>query len=338
MSSQITKESSNPKEKMDAILNYCQKNIRYEQVYFENGEIIPNSCSEILKNKFGDCKDYSLLIYSLAKAAGINAKLALSYRGRGLEFFPTISVDQFNHMLVYLNFNGKDYWYDGTNRTGIPGITTTDLINQKALILDKDNSRLINIDEYPENNLIVKGNLSAQDEDLKGNLEISFQGQYAINLFYAKFNSNKGAFAQVLDKWLKKNLNHSIIVQNLSWSEDKDKFIVNVKCDIPNSILSVDNIRYVSLKKIIPEIIPLKEGILKPSEVFYYPYYDKVKIDLKLENLAGLNDDQKFYNIYYNYHLSPGPFNKNDAKKFVKDYNTVLEQFNKNIKLRISGS
>ena len=64
---------------MDAIAKYCQNNIRYEQVYIEKGEIIPNNYETIINNKYGDCKDYSVAIYCLAKSIGLNPNLAIEF-------------------------------------------------------------------------------------------------------------------------------------------------------------------------------------------------------------------------------------------------------------------
>ncbi|HEX9972990.1 MAG TPA: transglutaminase domain-containing protein, partial [bacterium] len=184
LAQEITMGTTTAKEKMDAIFEYCQKNVRYEQVYLEKGEFIPNDYQTILARKYGDCKDYSLLMYVLAKSIGVNPNLALCYRGRGVKFYEDITVSQFNHAIVYLNDAGHDYWYDGTNRIGIPGVTTKDLMNATALILEKNNSRLTTIAESPGNKLQIEGAFNYNNKGLVGEIKISLFCQFAIDFFY----------------------------------------------------------------------------------------------------------------------------------------------------------
>ena len=100
---------------MDAIFEYCQKNVRYEQVYLDFGEIIPNISTVIFDKKFGDCKDYAILIYTMAKCADLDPHFAICYRGRRRMMIEEIPVSQFNHAFIHFKYQGNDYWYDGEN-------------------------------------------------------------------------------------------------------------------------------------------------------------------------------------------------------------------------------
>lgn len=170
LAEKITAGIQSPKEKMDALFNYCQKNIRYEQVYLKNGDIVPNYVSVILKRNYGDCKDYSTALYALAHSIGLEPCLALAYRGRGEVFYPNVPVSQFNHMLVYFRYHGKIYWYDGTDTQGIPGLTSDDLINQDALVLERGDSRIVRIAEDPGNRLSISGTLNAAGNGFNGDV------------------------------------------------------------------------------------------------------------------------------------------------------------------------
>ncbi|MBI3134979.1 MAG: DUF3857 and transglutaminase domain-containing protein [Bacteroidetes bacterium] len=64
-------------EKMDTIYKWVQTNIKY--IAFEDGinGYVPRSCSEVMKNRYGDCKDMSNLLIEMLAFAGVkNAYVA----------------------------------------------------------------------------------------------------------------------------------------------------------------------------------------------------------------------------------------------------------------------
>lgn len=326
----ITKDLDTSEEKLEAIFNYCQKNIRYEQVYLARGEFIPNDCKTILSRKYGDCKDYSTIIYTLAKSAGLNPNLALCYRGRGREFFEDIPVDQFNHVIVYYNDGEKDFWFDGTNRIGIPGITTSDLINQEALILEKENSRLKIIEENSSNLLSLKGKLKATNKNLNGSLSIELLDQYAIEFFYLNLYLNAADMGEYIATWIKNNLSESVILNKMNWKEEDKKFSIEIECEIPNSISIIEDNYYTSLTRIFPKLFPSVD--IGNEEIFYYPFYNKVNIDIPIVGLRK-NNVSKNYNLKIDYYIPPGPFNNEDKSQFADQFVTIKAKFNNKIKL-----
>lgn len=333
---EITSEYSKDKEKMDAILRFCQKNIRYEQVYMTKGEIIPNNPETILKNRYGDCKDYSLLIYSLAKSVGLTPHLALCYRGRGTEFYPDIPANQFNHMIVNFHYDKIDYWYDGTNRTGIPGITSKDLINQNALILEKENSHISTIGESENNLLLIKGKLKPEKNDLSGELNLSFNEQFAIEYFFAESYLSKKDMEILLLKIIKETLNQSIIINKINWKSHENAFEVNLNCKIPNGLLSLNNSYYTSINRLFPLIINADSSDLNPRSLFYFPDYNKVSLDILLEGLSSPDngtDKSSSFHIGYSISLPAGPFKGDNKKNFIEKFTKTYFECNQKTKL-----
>lgn len=60
-----------------AVLQYVQKNIRYLSVSMGAGAYAPNPPDVVLKRRFGDCKDKTLLTLTMLKALGIDARAGL---------------------------------------------------------------------------------------------------------------------------------------------------------------------------------------------------------------------------------------------------------------------
>ncbi|HEX2964064.1 MAG TPA: transglutaminase-like domain-containing protein, partial [Ignavibacteriales bacterium] len=331
----LTRGLTDPKEKMDAIFNYCQKNIRYEQVYIQGGEFIPNDCSLILKRKFGDCKDYSAIIYTLAKCAGVNASLALCFRGRGVEFYD-IPASQFNHAIVHYFYKGKDYWYDGTNRISEAGLTTFDLANQTALVIEKDNSRPVKIAENEMNLFSITGELKEDGNGFLAELKLSFAKQYAIDFLYPDIFLNRTDMKDYITHWIKENLSRNISVSEMKWNKGNDgTFEVFLNGKLPNSFTRIAPACYTSFCKIFPDLF--YDGTLdKDDELFYFPKFNRISLALQIPGMQ--NTEAASGNaaavLNYSYQIPIGPFVTEPARKdFIEKYNGIYSDLHKKFKL-----
>ncbi len=90
------------------------KEIRYTGVEFGEAAIVPRTPEEVLKRKYGDCKDKAALLVALLRSAGISAHMALLSSGTGTDVdvdLPGFGV--FDHAIVYVE-NEKPFWIDAT--------------------------------------------------------------------------------------------------------------------------------------------------------------------------------------------------------------------------------
>ena len=104
-------------ERVLAALRMVQDEIRYASISIGPGSFIPNPPDLVLERNFGDCKDKSLLLVSLLRANGIDAKLALvdSRRGNTLpDLLPTPRA--FDHAIVRVGLGPRVIWVDPTMR------------------------------------------------------------------------------------------------------------------------------------------------------------------------------------------------------------------------------
>lgn len=140
LANEITKNISKPDEKLKAIYQWVQQNIKY--VAFENAYegFVPREAKTVYERKFGDCKDMSSLITALAKSARIeNVNLAWVGTRRipyGYAELATPAVD--DHMIVVYEKEGKPYFLDATDRElpfGLPSI----FIQGKEALVQKGN-------------------------------------------------------------------------------------------------------------------------------------------------------------------------------------------------------
>lgn len=119
-------------------LQYVQKNIRYLSVAIGSGAYKPNPPAVVLARRYGDCKDKTLLLLTMLRALGIEARAGLvNTRIREAVSQRVASPGAFDHVLVRAEINGRSYWLDPTSD---PQVGSIDNISQPyfghALLID----------------------------------------------------------------------------------------------------------------------------------------------------------------------------------------------------------
>ncbi|MBN8707371.1 MAG: transglutaminase domain-containing protein [Bacteroidetes bacterium] len=323
----LTAGLSDPVEKMKALFNFCQTGFRYEQVYLSRGEFIPNSLSDILNHKYADCKDYSLLIWSLARSVGIQARLALVMRERGVPFYSDVPASQFNHLIVEWSFNGITYWYDGTNRISIPGLPGDDLINQKALVISENAGEIKSIRESGSNRIDVSGTLTQISKNLKGTLNFELKGEFALTMNYAGLFLNELDFRKFLQRWLNEQTSEEVSITDISWKIKPEMANVSCNIQIPNSVTIINGKNITSLNRIFTGMFPFRKTDLNPESLFYYPAFNRGRIDVQLLNADGSKQQQVL-----DFELPAGPFYTSEEKNaFILSAGDYLKKLNQSI-------
>ena len=98
----ITKGISDRRAQAAAIYEWVAKNIRYVAVYLGNGGLEPNSAESILANRYGDCKDHTVILEALLAAKGIASTPVLIGAGGGPTLPPVAVLGRFNHAINYI--------------------------------------------------------------------------------------------------------------------------------------------------------------------------------------------------------------------------------------------
>lgn len=98
----ITAGISDRRAQAQAIYEWVAANIRYVAVYLGNGGLEPNPASAILANRYGDCKDHTVILEALLAARGIASSPVLIGAGGG-PTLPQIPVlGRFNHAITWV--------------------------------------------------------------------------------------------------------------------------------------------------------------------------------------------------------------------------------------------
>jgi tetratricopeptide (TPR) repeat protein len=148
-SEELTKEKSSEEEKIRAIYDYVSQHFRYIGIDLGAGRYTPHAASDVLANRYGDCKDKHILLAALLAAAGIPANAALiSSKFRIDPGFPSPSL--FDHVITAVP-RGPDYLFLDTTPELAPfGLLVDTLRGRQALvILPSGNSRLVGTPANP---------------------------------------------------------------------------------------------------------------------------------------------------------------------------------------------
>jgi hypothetical protein len=101
-------------DKINKIIDYVQNDIRYMGIESGIGSIKPFPPEQVVNQRFGDCKDKSLLLVSLLKKIGIEKSFPALVNVFMLhdvdKLYPSNQV--FNHSIVRFDYNDSLYWVD----------------------------------------------------------------------------------------------------------------------------------------------------------------------------------------------------------------------------------
>ncbi|WP_170431753.1 DUF3857 domain-containing transglutaminase family protein [Ruegeria arenilitoris] len=147
IASDIRAKHVSDKERLRAALDFVQREIRYLGIEIGPGGFVPRHPDQVLRNRFGDCKDMVVLLTALLAELNIEAvPVLVDFDIRGdLEIFPP-SHNSFDHVIVSATVAGTPYFLDPTR-----GVQLGDLdhLQQadfgKGLVVAKNGPGIISI-------------------------------------------------------------------------------------------------------------------------------------------------------------------------------------------------
>ncbi|WP_377886849.1 DUF3857 domain-containing protein [Algimonas porphyrae] len=112
---EIASAHTDPKARARAALDWVQNNIRYVALAYGEGGFIPRRTERVLRRRFGDCKDVTLLLLTLLDGLGVSADpILVNLDERGGEFKGLANPYAFDHIKVLAEIDGKLYPMDAT--------------------------------------------------------------------------------------------------------------------------------------------------------------------------------------------------------------------------------
>jgi tetratricopeptide (TPR) repeat protein len=120
--------------KAQALYYWVSQNIRYVSLSFGVGRYQPHLATEVLANRYGDCKDKATLLEAMLQAEGLHAHAVLA--NADVDIDPAMPNPlQFDHAYIFLRLGDKDTWLDSTLGVGPFGYLSPQLRNKQALVV-----------------------------------------------------------------------------------------------------------------------------------------------------------------------------------------------------------
>ncbi|MFZ2989001.1 DUF3857 domain-containing protein [Ideonella sp.] len=111
----IRRQASTPAEQVRLALDFVQRDVRYFGTEIGANSHQPATAEQVLRQRFGDCKDKSALLATLLGGLGVQATPALVsnyYHQHAATRLP--SPLAFDHAIAAVQLDGKTLWLDGT--------------------------------------------------------------------------------------------------------------------------------------------------------------------------------------------------------------------------------
>lgn len=213
------------------MIRYVQDEIRYLGLESGMSGYKPNPPQKVFDQKYGDCKDKSLLLVAMMRQKGIEAYPVLvstDYKGNVAAF--DANPNSFNHCVVTYQWDGKDYYVDPTisdQGGGLKNIYFPDY--QKGLVLKPGVKELVTIPTGEVTSQLVEEEIIAAsyEEPARFLIKTEYRGRRADEMRSSFMNST-------LDEISKNYLNYystiypSIELESSIKFEDDSRNGVNV--------------------------------------------------------------------------------------------------------------
>ena len=211
-------------EKLRVLTQYVQQTLTYKPIEFGTRGRVPNDAATILSDRFGDCKDHSVLLWALIQRADIPAHLALAnFSGPVVETLP--SLNQFDHMIVYVPGDGDadGYFLDATNKDmDLLAAAPMALGNTWSLILD-DAPALKKIPSHQPSSIVLERTVQGEESGAQRVEESIALDQYFAAGWRSQLKSVEGT-------------------RRLSWAQS---FLAQYRTDIVLQSFDVENLNRV---------------------------------------------------------------------------------------------
>jgi len=104
-----------PAEQASQALQWVQSEVRYYSVALGESSHRPHAPAEVLRNRYGDCKDKSLLLMRMLQTLGIPARAVLASLSAPQAAGKLLASPlAFDHVIVQARIDGRDYVLDPT--------------------------------------------------------------------------------------------------------------------------------------------------------------------------------------------------------------------------------
>jgi hypothetical protein len=341
--------SGNDKEKyFRGAVKTVQDEVRYMGIEIGQYSHRANDPEKVFNQRYGDCKDKSLLLVSMLRAGGIDANMVLANTEMGSridQFIPGHNV--FNHAVVVAVLNGKQVWVDATidYQRGI-GTAIWFPDYGKGLVLKPGNAGLTTIPVSEKGKIICLEKFTVKN----GRSPVDFEVKTIYNLNEADKIRGRLASAGMAEteknylKYYAKTYNKIESSDSITVIDDEQKNVLTTierykisdffKKDSVTGANSAD-----FYAEFIKDQLPAITNQTKTPVDVNYPFNEDYTIKVIMPfgwNITGRENSIKrdVYQFSSDYSASEDTLSLNYKFTYLKDYVPVvkIEEFKKDIK------
>jgi len=216
-------------------LKYVQDSIRYLSASEGAHSHEPYPIDDVVRRKYGDCKDKARLLCTILKNLGFDANVALvstEYRGMVAELLPT--PKPFDHVVVRVRReNGDVHWLDPTishQRGPLDELYFPDY--QKGLIVAKGSSLLIDIPSsgFSKSSLNVSENYELSETgEATLTRESIYRGALADEMRAYQAGESPDRMGKTLLDLFSKNSPGAVALEAPAFTDDEDLNEISIK-------------------------------------------------------------------------------------------------------------
>jgi len=163
---QLTSASQTQEEKMHALANFMQRDIRYVGIWLGIGGWQPHSATDVFSHSFGDCKDKATLLSSMLHEIGVESYYVLINTERGVVTKDMPPQKHFNHAILAIQVPkgtkdpslvairehptlGSILFFDPTDQTTPFGQLRGELQANFGLLVGPEGGELVELPQQP---------------------------------------------------------------------------------------------------------------------------------------------------------------------------------------------
>lgn len=176
---QIKSKHSDTLEVIEKLYKHLQKDTRYIFVKIDIGGLKPYPAEYVSNNGYGDCKALANYMKSMLDYAGIKSYYTIVNAGTTPGAINAeLPSQQFNHVILSVPYKRDTIWLECTSDITPFNYLGTFTQNRKALIIDNENSKLVNTPALTNEDVhsLCKYNF---DIDFLGNVRL--KSDYSLN-------------------------------------------------------------------------------------------------------------------------------------------------------------
>jgi transglutaminase-like putative cysteine protease len=158
-----------------AALRFVQSEIRYTSVSIGANSHRPYAPDQVLRRRYGDCKDKSALLVAILKSLGINAQPVLVSMNTKSGFGDWLPAPTpFDHVIAHVELNGRNYWLDPTAMQEPTNIDTLGQLHggSDVLVVTRESKQLTRIPETTESTFEERQAVRLHNLDGVADLEV----------------------------------------------------------------------------------------------------------------------------------------------------------------------